>query len=130
MTRTTKAVASAAMVLTLLGVVPGAAQARSGDVTRKGSCSGASVWKLRLRPEDAGRIQVEYEVDSNKVGQTWRVRIVQNGTRIFAGKRVTQAPSGSFTVHLRTKGVSGTDRFRARASNVKSGETCLGRASI
>jgi hypothetical protein len=43
---------------------------------------------------------------------------------------VTQAPSGSFTVHLRTKGVSGTDRFRARASNVKSGETCLGRASI
>ncbi|MGZ4131884.1 MAG: hypothetical protein ACXVWF_02455 [Actinomycetota bacterium] len=130
MTRTTKAVASAAMVLTLLGVVPGAAQARSGDVTKKGSCSAASVWKLRLRPEDGGRIQVEYEVDSNKVGQTWRVRIAQNGTRIFAGKRVTQSPSGSFTVHLRTDGASGTDTFKAKAANASTGETCLGRASI
>ncbi|MGE5226658.1 MAG: hypothetical protein ACM3OO_07265 [Planctomycetaceae bacterium] len=130
MTRTAKAIASVALVTALVGTIPGAAQARSGDVTKKGSCSGASVWKLRLRPEDGGRIQVEYEVDSNKVGQTWRVRIAQNGTRIFAAKRVTKAPSGSFTVHLRTDGASGTDAFKAKAANASTGETCLGRASI
>jgi hypothetical protein len=130
MTRTAKAIASAALVAALVGTAPGPAHARSGDVTKKGSCSAASVWKLRLRPEDGGRIQVEYEVDANRVGEAWRVRIVQNGTRIFAAKRVTKAPSGSFTVHLRTDGAKGTDAFKARAANTSTGETCVGRASI
>jgi hypothetical protein len=130
MTRIAKLLASAALVVALVGTIPAPAQARAGDVTKKGSCSAASTWKLKLRPEDGGRIQVEYEVDSNKVGQTWRVRIVQNGARIFAGKRVTKAPSGSFTVHVLTDGQKGTDAFKAKAANVSSGETCLGHASI
>ena len=74
-----------------------AAFAKDGDVIRRGACSGASDWKLKLSPEN-GRIEVEYEVDSNKVGQTWRVKLFENGNRIFAGSRQTQAPSGSFEV--------------------------------
>ena len=105
------------------------ASAKAGDVTRTGSCSAASTWKLKLSP-DAGQIQLEFEVDQNKVGQTWAVRIKQHGTRIFAGKRVTKAPSGSFTVRLLANDAVGSDSFRASATNVSTGESCVGRASI
>ena len=83
-------------IVGLLSVAP-MAMAKDGDVIKRGSCSGASNWKLKLSPQD-GRIEVEFEVDSNKVGQTWQVRLTKNGTQIFSGSRVTQAPSGSFSV--------------------------------
>ena len=103
--------------------------ADDGDVIRRGSCSGASDWKLKLSPED-GRIEVEFEVDQNRVGRTWAVRIFQNGNRIFAGQRVTQAPSGSFEVDLLARNTAGSDTFRARATDLASGETCVGRATF
>jgi hypothetical protein len=106
-----------------------AANAKDGDVIRRGSCSGASDWKLKLSPEN-GKIEVEFEVDSNKVGQSWRVRIRENGVLIFSGTRMTRAPSGSFEVRRLAEDHAGTDAFRARAVNLASGETCLGRASI
>jgi hypothetical protein len=110
-----------------IGAVP--ARANDGDVIRRGSCSGASDWKLKLSPED-GRIEVEFEVDQNRVGRTWAVRIFQNGNRIFAGQRVTQAPSGSFEVRLLARNTAGSDAFRARATDLASGETCVGRATF
>jgi hypothetical protein len=116
-----------ALVLTVAGAIP--ATAKAGDVIRKGTCSNASVWKLKLSPQD-GRIEVEYEVDSNKVGQTWAVRLFHNGDRIFAGRRTTQAPSGSFTVRVLANNAAGTDSFRGRATNLVTGEVCGGSASI
>ncbi|HEX9124407.1 MAG TPA: hypothetical protein VF984_13795 [Actinomycetota bacterium] len=116
-----------ALVMSLAGAVP--AMAKDGDVIRRGSCSGASDWKLKLSPED-GRIEVEYEVDSNVVGQTWKVKIFKNGTRILGGSRVTKAPSGSFTVRLVTSNPAGTDAFRGKAVNANTGESCIGRASF
>lgn len=120
-----------AVVATLAMMVAGAvpAAANDADVIRRGSCSGASDWKLKLSPQD-GKIEVEYEVDSNRVGQTWRVRIFKNGNRIFLGTRVTKAPSGSFTVRVVTPNPAGTDAFRARAVNLANGETCVGTASF
>ncbi len=106
-----------------------AASAKAGDIVRTGACSGPSDWKLKLSP-DNGRIELEFEVDQNKVGATWAVRNKQNGTRIFAGKRMTKAPSGSFTVRLLAQNHAGTDTFRASATNVATDESCLGRASI
>jgi hypothetical protein len=116
-----------ALVMSLAGAVP--AMAKDGDVIRRGRCSGSSEWKLKLSPED-GRIEVEYEVDSNVTGQTWRVRIFKNGTRIMAGTRVTKGPSGSFTVRLVTSDPAGTDAFRGKAVNAATGERCGGGASI
>jgi hypothetical protein len=115
------------LALTVAGAMP--ASANDADVIRRGSCSGRSDWKLKLSPED-GRIEVQFEVDSNVNGQTWHVRIRQNGERIFAGTRVTKAPSGSFEVRKLTNNTAGTDRFRARAINAATGETCAGAASI
>jgi hypothetical protein len=106
-----------------------AAHAKSGDVIRRGACSGTSDWKLKLSP-DNGKIEVEYEVDSNKVGQTWRVRLFENGNRIFSGHKTTKAPSGSFTVRDLANNTAGGDSFRARASNSATNEVCGGKASI
>ncbi|HEX7246498.1 MAG TPA: hypothetical protein VF351_00215 [Actinomycetota bacterium] len=120
-------VLAAVMTMTLAGAAP--ASAKDGDVIRQGACSGSADWKLKLSLEN-GRIEVEYEVDSNVVGQTWRVRIVKNGTTIFQGTRQTKAPSGSFEVRLVTSNPPGSDTFRARAVNVATGQTCLGSATI
>ena len=96
---------------------------------RTGVCSGAAHWKLKLSPDD-GRIEVEFQVDTNRVGTAWRVRIRHNGVLIFVGKRVTKAPSGAFTVRRLTHNRAGTDSFRAGARAVVSGQTCVGRASM
>jgi hypothetical protein len=106
-----------------------AAQAGSGDVIRTGSCSAASDWKLKLSPED-GRIEVEFEVDQNVVGDTWRVRFFRNGTLFATARATTRAPSGSFEVRRVANDGAGIDAFRVRAANLGTGEVCVGRASI
>jgi hypothetical protein len=126
--------AAGALTLAIGSGIVGASPASAshggrGDVTKTGMCSGSSDWKLKLSPDD-GRIEVEFEVDSNKVGQTWHVRILENGSRIFSGNRVTKAPSGSFTVRKLADNPPGTDSFTARATNTASGETCIAHASI
>jgi hypothetical protein len=123
----TRAAIAAAVVMTIAGAAP--AMAGGNDVIRRGSCTGSSDWKLKLSPDD-GRIEVEFEVDSNVAGQTWRVRIFENGDRIFSGTRQTAGASGSFTVRKLANNTAGTDSFRARAANAATGEVCVGRASI
>jgi hypothetical protein len=123
--------ATALVGASLLMLAP-AAYARGGGgtvVNAGGSCGGQSEWKMKLKP-DNGRLQLEFEVDSNVSGQSWNVRIRQNGSRIFTGMRVTQGASGSFTVHRRPSDPTGIDRFVARATNPSTGETCVGRAHI
>ena len=91
----TKGWTIAATILVLaLASVP-VALGKDGDVIRRGSCTAASDWKLKLSPEN-GQIEVEFEVDQNKVGDTWRVVMRRNGAIFFQGNRVTKAPSGSF----------------------------------
>jgi hypothetical protein len=125
-------VGAAALVATTIGTVavvaPVAASASGGDAVRaSGSCSGSAVWKLKAK-HDNGRVEVEFEVDSNRVGQTWRVRLSDNGERFFAGTRTTQAPSGSFTVHRFTANRAGPDVIRARA--VHGEQVCRGTVTV
>jgi hypothetical protein len=100
-----------------------------GDVRRSGSCWENSTWKLKLSPE-SGRIEVEFEVDQNHNGDTWRVVMKRQGATFFRGSRTTQGPSGSFAVRRVTKDGTGTDRFVARATNPRTEEVCRGTASI
>ena len=113
------------LALSLAGAVP--AHANEDDVIRRGNCSGSSDWKLKLSPED-GRIEVEYEVDSNRVGQSWKVKIVKNGNVIFRGTRTTKGASGSFEVRRVTSNPPGSDTFRATATH--AGEVCRGAATF
>ncbi len=128
MRKSIKTIIAVAGIVGLLATAP-VAMAKGNDVIRRGSCSSASDWKLKLSP-DNGKIEIEFEVDSNRVGQTWQVRLLQNGTRIFSGTRVTQAPSGSFTVRTVTANKAGTDTIRGRAVNAATGETCSGSAAF
>jgi hypothetical protein len=103
------------------------ALARDGDVIRRGACTRVSDWKLKLSPEN-GRIEVEYEVDQNRNGDTWRVRIRHNDDVVFRGTRTTHAPSGSFEVRILQRNRNGDDVFKGRAVNLRTGEVCGGRA--
>lgn len=121
---------AAVVALFALGLlVSRAALANDGDVIRRAACSGSSTVKLKLSPEGRG-IEVELEVDQNRNGVRWRVRILRaGGGEIFAGSRVTRAPSGSFEVRRVTANRAGTDTIRARATS-PSGEVCRIAASF
>ncbi len=112
-------------------VVPASAAESGGgrEVVKRGECSGASTWKLKLGAED-GRIQTEFEVDQNRNGVRWRVTLERNGVRFFRGIRATQPPSGSFEVRRLTRNAPGRDRIVARARNLQTGELCRGVSSF
>ena len=117
------------LVATTLVAAPLAASARDGDVIRRGACTVRSDWKLKLSPED-GRIEVEFEVDQNRNGQRWVVKLKRNGNLFYRGSHTTQPPSGSFVVRRVTRNSAGADRIVARARNVNSGEVCRGVATF
>jgi hypothetical protein len=117
------AVAIGAVTVLALFAVPASAGGR--EVVRSGNCSSGADWKLKVKA-DNGALEVEYEVDQNVVGDTWAVRILQDGERIFSGRRTTRGASGSFSVSLRTGNNAGTDGFVARARNLTTDETCRG----
>jgi hypothetical protein len=129
MRRITKLATVAAVVATFAMAAPSAAVAGSSDVTRTGNCSGTSDWKLKVGPQD-GRLEVEYEVDQNRNGDQWRVRLRHNGQLAFAGQRTTHAPSGSFEVRIVEPNRPGTDTFRGMATNLRTGERCVGTVSF
>jgi hypothetical protein len=117
-----------ALALPILQLGP-VAMAKGGDVIRTGSCSGTSTWKLKVSP-DNGRLEVDFEVDQNRAGDTWSVRMRDNGVLFFSGQRVTQAPSGSFEVRKLTANRAGADNIVARATNLRTGEVCRGTATF
>lgn len=107
------------------------AHASGGDrgVERTGRCSAGAEWELEAKHDD-GRIETEFEVDSNRVGQTWRVRLADNGVVVFRGSRLTVAPSGSFSLERRMANRAGTDTIRAVATHVATGQRCVGTVSL
>ncbi|MGB8702882.1 MAG: hypothetical protein WCD18_25985 [Thermosynechococcaceae cyanobacterium] len=111
----------------LLFGTPLMAQASGGGsrVIAAGPCTGSSDWKLKAKL-DNGRLEIEFEVDSNVNGQTWSNVIRDNGTLVFKGNKVTQGPSGSYTIRKFTANQAGDDVIIARAKNLKTGEVCLG----
>lgn len=90
-----------------------------------GSCWAPADRKPKTKAAD-GRLEVEFQVDSNKVGQRWSVRMKDDGHSFFTGTRTTSAPSGSFRFTRRPANRAGSDPVKAVASNAKTGETCSG----
>ncbi len=113
------------LAVAALGATVAPVAAKDGDIITRGSCSGATDWKLKLSPEN-GRIEVEFEVDQNRNGREWRVAIRQNGTRVWRGLRTTAAPSGSFEVRKVLSNKAGADRIVGKATNLATGEVCRG----
>lgn len=107
---------------------PAAAIAKDGDVRTSGTCSKASSAKLKLSAENS-RIETEFEVDQNRSGVRWTVKLRRNGAPAVSTKATTRAPSGSFSVRRLLANGSGRDVVSARAVS-PSGEVCTARATF
>jgi hypothetical protein len=118
----------AVLLGSVVATVP--AHAGGGDFTeRSGACAANSSWVLKAKHE-LGRIELEYSVETARAGQAWNVRITDNGTQVFAGKRVTNQVSRSISVDRMLANRAGTDRFVARAVNARTGEVCRGTLAL
>lgn len=114
---------AAALGLSALTASPALASGGGDAVQRSGSCSAGTEWKIKAKADD-GRIEVEAEIDSNKVGQSWSWKFKDNGSVFATGTSTTTAPSGSFEVERKPANKAGTDSFVFRAVYPKSGEVC------
>jgi hypothetical protein len=124
------AFATVPLLASMLLASPAAMASGGGDgKERSGSCSGSTDWKLKAKHDD-GRIEVEFEVDSNQSGQVWDVLITDKGQTVFEGQQTTGGASGSFSVEIKVPNLKGKDKFRAMATNTDGCETCSGNISI
>jgi hypothetical protein len=130
MSRLRFAVAAAAAVSVAAIAVPVVAPASGGDDVRNaGKCSGSSTAKIKAKPDD-GRLEVELEVDQNKNGVRWKVKLKDNGDVVFRGSQKTRAPSGSFSLERRIDNMPGTDSIKGIARNRSSGERCVAKVKV
>jgi hypothetical protein len=113
-------------VAVAIGTAALPASASSHDVVHKSSC-GSGVIKLKASHDD-GRIETEVEVDTNRTGQTWTVRIFRNGNRVTKTTGVTQGRSGSFAVRRLLANGAGPDQVRATAK--RGSKTCTVSATV
>ena len=101
MNTTTRRLGSTALALLMIGGLtatsPASAKDGDGRVIVRVDCSSRSDWKLKAKPDD-GRMEVEFEVDSNRNGQTWTWTLRSNGAVFAPGSarpRLPAAPSAS-----------------------------------
>lgn len=123
-TTTTKLSLLATAALLAVPAVAAPAQAKGGDAVSNSAACATGTIKVKAKVDDGGLLEVEGEVDTNRVGQTWTWRIVRNGTVAAKGSKVTAAPSGSFSVNRRIANPAGQDTIKFRAVRPATGTVC------
>ncbi len=113
----------AALALVAALSVASTASAKGGGQSVAGTCTAASTSKLKVKSDD-GRLEVEFEVDSNVRRQSWNVVLQDNGSTFLRKKLKTKGPSGSFEARARPANRAGTDTIQATATNGATGESC------
>ena len=118
-----------ALALALGAAAPALGSARDDDDARvKGTCGRGVTSQLRLRAED-GAISVEFELDSNRGGQRWRLVLVHERRVVWRGRARTRSGSGSFRIRRSVPDFSGVDQVSVRASG-PGGNTCQATTSV
>lgn len=99
-------IGTAVAVLTSAGgtLAHAATPTKSPRVISVGTCGNAAT-KLKVSAEDSGT-QVEYELDQNRSGATWRLVLTRNGAVVARAARTTTAPSGSLHWRVAPSGAS------------------------
>lgn len=114
--------------LMLLGTLFAAsAVADTGDVEKHGRCTGAAHWELEADHE-GGRLEMEFEVNAQKAGVNWKVKLSHDGS-VFDSLTKTTNHEGNFEVDRYVKDTSGTDTLGAKATS-PSGQVCKAQLSI
>jgi hypothetical protein len=98
-----------------------------GGVSASGACANGGHFELKAKHDD-GKIEMEYQVDSNRAGQAWAVRITDNGAVVVSRHATTAGPSGSFTIRKVIANRPGTDKIHARATF--GNHTCGGAVAL
>ena len=122
-TKTTTAKASLLATAALLAVpaLSMPAQASGSDaVINSAGCATGTI-KVKAKADD-GKLEVEGEVDTNRVGQTWSWAIRRDGNAVARGTGTTGGASGSFGVERRISNAAGPDRIVFRAT--RGSTTC------
>ncbi|HEY3955956.1 MAG TPA: hypothetical protein VGM53_21495 [Streptosporangiaceae bacterium] len=86
-----------------------------GGVSSHGACTNGGRFELKAKHDDRA-IEMEYQVDSNRAGQVWAVRITDNGAVAVSRNATTGGRSGSFTVRKVIPNRPGLDKIHARAT--------------
>lgn len=107
-------------------LAPAPAVAGDRDVERTSQCRQFGRADLKVSPENR-RLSVEFEVDVNRRGQRYRVRLFHNGRRTKHVMRTSRGRSGSFQVRDLEANRRGRDRFRAVAVRAGGGNRCVAR---
>jgi hypothetical protein len=106
-----------------------------------GVCSARSEVTLDARNTFRGRVTLELRLFANRAGQPWRVLFTQNGAAIANRTEITRPlrvgvrpPLARRVASLEVRQVAintrGADRFMARATNLRTGETCTARVLV
>lgn len=109
--------------------VPAAATASDDEIRNAGQCSGGTTSKIKVKPDDGG-LEVEFEVDQNRSGVKWKVKMKDNADVVFKGSARTHGPSGSFEIERKISNQPGTDSIKGTARNTETGERCAAKVSI
>ena len=118
----TLAAGAGVAVLMAVGIPVALAGPASADTEKRGTCSDGARYDYEVEKDD-GRFEVSFEVDSNRAGERWRLRLAQDGTRYYSGVGTTDR-EGEVDVERDRSNTAGKDRFRATATNLSTGETC------
>jgi hypothetical protein len=129
--RTRLLITTAAITVSLTAPVLAAATpafaSGGGGVSASGACTNGGHFKLKAK-HDNGKIEMEYQVDSNRAGQVWAVRITDNGAVVVSRHATTAGSSDSFTIRKVIANRVGPDKIRARATF--KNRTCRGTVTL
>jgi hypothetical protein len=117
-------IVTATVAVASLGSI-GVAEAKSPRVVERQMC-GSIETKLKVSSEDSGA-QIEYELDQNQNGKSWKLRLTQDGKAAASATRVTRGPSGSLHWRVLTSGAS-TGTFAVTAT--RGSTTCKINATL
>jgi hypothetical protein len=115
--------------LLLLAAAPALGGEDDTRITRRGECSSESVWALTVRSVDTERLRVRLVIAGGPEGDEWNVFMDHNGVGFFSGSRVAGA-EGLVLVRRLVEDLDGSDRIRAGALDLATGETCRARATL
>jgi hypothetical protein len=123
----TTAALTLSLTAPLLAAATPAFASGGGGVSASGACTNGGHFKLKAKHDDRA-IELEYQVDSNRAGQVWKVRITDNGAVVVSRHATTMGPSGSFTIRKVIANRPGRDKIHARA--IFKNHTCGGTVTL
>jgi hypothetical protein len=129
--RTRLLMATAAITVSLTAplvaaATPAFASGGGGGVSSSGACTNGGHFNLKAK-HDGGKIEMEYQVDSNRAGQVWAVRITDNGA-VVVSRHATTGPGDSFTIRKVIANMPGLDKIHAHATF--KNHTCGGTVTL